>query len=162
MNIFFPPHQETVFALMSLVGALLGFIYDAFKFKRILFGKCTLVLFFDDFTFMLISCVIFILSVFILNNGRIRWYEFAFCIIGFSVYRITLSKIIMPFLILLAKMIRRLALFIFCTFSKPFAIAFAVFSKNAVKIISPISLNFYILMQKMKILSFVKNIWSLK
>lgn len=93
MNILFPQYQAHVFFLMSIVGFALGIIYDTFKIKRKIFGS--LFIFFDDFLFMIISSIVFVFSVFAFNNGILRWYEVFFLILGFIVYRITLSMLIM-------------------------------------------------------------------
>lgn len=160
MSIFFPPHQETVFALMALVGAFLGFLYDVFKLKRTLFGSCYLVLFADDFLYSLFSCTIFLFSVFVLNNGRIRWYEFAFCTLGFFLYRITLSKIIMPVFEFVARTIKMIVVIGLSTFSKPFVLLFSFLFKRAIKILLPIVICLKIRGKKNPILRFIKNVWS--
>lgn len=113
MNIFFPPHQEIIFLLMSLCGIFLSAIYDIFKVKRKMFGSCTLILFIDDFIFSFVSAVTFVFFIFILNNGILRWYELFFCIIGFIVYRCTISKLVMPLFEFIIVLIKKLIIFIF-------------------------------------------------
>ncbi len=92
MNIFYPPNQEFLFLSFFAVGIILGIIYDIFKVKRKLLGFNTVTLFIDDFFYSLLSLVLIITSVFVFNNGIIRWYEFLMCAFGFLLYNATISK----------------------------------------------------------------------
>ena len=92
MNIFFPPHQEKVFIVMLLFGFGIGILYDLFKIKRRLLSENSIILFIDDLFFSLLSVMLFLFTVFIANNGIFRWYEILFSMIGYMLYRITLSK----------------------------------------------------------------------
>lgn len=108
MNIFFPPNQLEAFVSMTFIGFLLGVIYDSFKIKRELFGTTYLILIIDDFIFSFLFIVVFLFSVFIFNHGIFRWQQIFFCCVGFLIYRMTLSRLIMPFfrrVVLLIKLI---------------------------------------------------------
>lgn len=127
MEILFPPNQATAFLNMSIVGFFLAFLYDLFKFKHMLFGVGFITLFIDDFLFWCFSAITFLFSVFILNNGIFRWYELLFCVIGFIFYRFTLSKLVIPLLKLLSRVIKQVLTFLFAPFMllfKPFVRVF--------------------------------------
>jgi len=93
MNIFFPTNQDRVFTVMFLLGIVLGILYDLFKIKRHILraGKCFLII--DDLLFSVLSIILFLLTVFTVNNGIFRWFELFFCFVGFCVYRATISRL---------------------------------------------------------------------
>ena len=95
MNILFPPHQEYVLLMMLFTGFVIGIIYDIFEFKRRLFPFLNFYIFIDDILFTVISAVIFIISVFVFNNGIVRWYEYFLLAFGFFLYKSTLSHIVL-------------------------------------------------------------------
>lgn len=92
MNIFFPPHQEKVFVIMLIFGVISGVLFDLFRIKRHLLGENSVILFADDLIFSLLTLLLFLFTVFVANNGIFRWYEVLFSLIGFWLYRLTLSK----------------------------------------------------------------------
>ncbi len=108
MSIFFPPYQELLFLCFAALGLFLGVLYDAFSVKRILFGCNTVICFIDDIAFMFISGFMFLITAFWFNNGIIRWYEFFSCLIGFIVYKLTVSRLVMLLMNLVVKFVKRL------------------------------------------------------
>ncbi len=106
MNIFFPPHQEIVAITTLIIGVIIGIFYDALVIKRMLLGSGKAVVFIDDMLFMLVSSVVFVMTVFVTNNGVIRWYEFLCCILGFTIYKLTLSKLVLGLFRLIIKLIK--------------------------------------------------------
>lgn len=95
MKIFFPPNQEYVFLSTLVLGIFLGILYDAFSVKRKLICDNAVVCFIDDCLFVSISGIMFLVCVFITNNGIIRWYEFFCCLTGFLLYKSTVSLVVM-------------------------------------------------------------------
>lgn len=94
MSIFYPPDQTRVFLVLFIFGVVVGFVYDAFRIKRCLFGCSSLVLFLDDLVFSIVSVIAFLFIVFWSNNGIVRWYEFFFTLLGFYFYLITVSRLL--------------------------------------------------------------------
>ncbi len=92
MNIFYPPNQDRVFIVMFFLGLLLGVLYDMFKIKRHIITTKGFLLIIDDILFSTLSIVLFLLAVFIVNNGAFRWFEPFSCLVGFYVYRATVSR----------------------------------------------------------------------
>ena len=114
MNIFFPPSQERVILVMLVFGALSGVLYDIFRIKRRFFGSNKIVLFLDDLIFSFICVIMFLFSVFAANDGRFRWFEPFLAAIGYALYMLSLSHIV---LIVFYKVIDWLKLLIKSTFS---------------------------------------------
>ena len=95
MTIFFPPHQEFAILFLVVTGFICGVFYDVLAVKRKLVGEQYIFLFVDDVVFVFFSAILFLVSVFAANNGIVRWYEFFGYILGFFVYKLTLSKLVM-------------------------------------------------------------------
>lgn len=93
MNIFFHENQQALFFVMTVVGLISGFVFDIFKIKQNVFGKNTFVVLIDDLIFSVITILLFLFSVFIFNNGVFRWFELLFYIVGFYLYRVSVSRI---------------------------------------------------------------------
>ena len=138
-------HQGSVLLISMLFGVIVGVIYDAFyllgmicgvknssaklceKFnnsptiEHINKGKIIFDFIFDLLFFITItplSCIL----LFVLNKGIVRWYIVTSAIIGFGVYKSTLSKIIIWFnsyvLLFLKSMILKFVSFLKKHFSK--------------------------------------------
>ena len=108
MNIFFPPHQERLFFIMLIFGMICAAFYDTFCVKRRIFSKkdSGFILFIDDFCFAVISTFLFLITTFVFNNGIIRWYEFLFTFLGFAIYKLTISKLILVICFLFCDLLR--------------------------------------------------------
>ena len=95
MTIFFPPHQEIAILFLVITGFVCGIFYDVLAVKRKLVGEQYVFLLFDDIIFVLFSVILFLISVFVVNNGIVRWYEFMGFLVRFVFYKLTLSRIVM-------------------------------------------------------------------
>ncbi len=85
---------HTVLALWSVaVGALLCAVYDLFRITRLRRKQNSFVLFISDFVYCVISACIMTVLFFNLSYGRMRAYAFAFAIVGFLIWRLTVSKV---------------------------------------------------------------------
>ena len=152
MNIFFPPHQEKVFVVMLVFGFFIGFLYDVFKIKRRLIGQNKFILFVDDLIFSITSIVLFLLTVFVSNNGIFRWFEIFFWFIGFCLYRMTLSKI----LILVCYKVIDCTVYIL---KKLFAYPIRVIIGLLLVLITPIKNSYVIFKEKRNVMKFTKIIF---
>ena len=97
MNYYYP-HDQFLYSLaMLVVGVITGIFYDLFRIKRKLFGSNNLILFFDDVFFTVAAVMFYLISVFVFNNGIVRWYSGVLCLIGLYAYLHTLSDIFQVF-----------------------------------------------------------------
>ena len=58
-----------------------------------------LISFIDDITFSFVSICTFIVSTFLFNYGVVRWYAAVTGLIGFTVYRFTLSRLVIVIMV---------------------------------------------------------------
>ena len=148
MNIFFPPDQEVVFFSFLILGLLLGFVYDLFVVKRKLFFDGLIWCLVDDIIFVVICGIFFLITAFIVNNGIIRWYEFLCCIIGFALYKNTVSKLILKIFGYVIDFIHRIVLviikFTFSVICFVFKPIISVFIRMLTPVLNLLIENFYI------------------
>ena len=92
-------NQISCLLLFILIGILIGLIFDFFRILRRSFKTNTIITAIEDILFWLISGFILLFAVFILNNGEIRLYMFFSLIFGLYIYLVTLSKILIKYLV---------------------------------------------------------------
>ena len=107
MNYYYPHNQFTYVVAIIVLGFIIGIIYDLFIVKQKLIGGFKLITFVDDFLFSMISITVFLLFVFLFNNGIIRWYAVLFCLLGFTIYKKTISIPVMFVVLHIINFVRR-------------------------------------------------------
>ena len=115
----FPVDREAYLPLILwsfIVGILFGAVYDIFRIRRIAFRMPggsekkksrflaffrrnlavtdAVIVFFEDILFFLFCTVVLILVDFKLYFGVPRWYSIAFSALGFTVYHLTVGKLV--------------------------------------------------------------------
>lgn len=90
-------YQNPTFLYSCILGIILGIYYDIFKIFRIATPFTQKQLFFCDLFFMSTSAISTFIFLLALNSGRIRVHLLAGELIGFIVYRLTLSRLIILF-----------------------------------------------------------------
>ncbi len=91
---------HSALALWSVaVGAFLCAVFDVFRLFRLRRAQNAAVLFICDFTFCVISAVVMLVLFFNLSYGRIRAYAFVFALIGFLIWRFTVSRLVMTLML---------------------------------------------------------------
>lgn len=86
--------QYLCFIYSMCLGAFLGLIYDFFKIDRNVFKRRKLTVVFQDILFWIISAFMFFSFSIVFSNGQIRAYLLLGSFLGFLIYRMTLSKIL--------------------------------------------------------------------
>lgn len=100
--------SDFILAFWSLIaGMLICVIYDLFRITRLRREQNKIVLFFLDLAFCLVSTCVMLVLFFNLSFGRMRIYAVAFALVGFSVWRITVSRPVIALLISLLDFLER-------------------------------------------------------
>ncbi len=80
-------------AVWSFVcGVLLCGIYDIFCVSRLIKKQKALILFINDFLFCIIAALVMLILFFNLSFGEPRMYAFLFALLGFTLWRYTVSR----------------------------------------------------------------------
>ncbi len=99
----------TLLYALSL-GALLCGFYDVFRLDRIIFKRGTVAVFLQDLLFWLISAFATVCLFILKTNGQTRIFVLLAMLIGFFIYRLTISRLIdkiAPFIKIWVKKTRR-------------------------------------------------------
>lgn len=129
MNYYYPHDQTLLIISMLLTGVIIGIIYDMFVIKQKLIFTCLAFAMLDDILFSFISVIVFLSSSFLFNSGIIRWYCAVACVIGFAIYRKTLSIPIMAVMLFLVKVVHVLIRFLLKFLLLPLKISAFVFKR---------------------------------
>ena len=87
--------QSTTFLLSMLLGAIFCFIFDITRGIRLFCLNSKLAVFFTDVIYFLVVSFINFCFFLTRESAQVRGYVFIGVIIGFFVFRLTVSKIIM-------------------------------------------------------------------
>lgn len=111
------------FVYSLIVGAAIGVYYDVFRIIRIVLPKSVVLIFFEDLIFCLSAGVI--MSVFIFNAGFgiVRGYAVIGTGIGFTVYYLTIGKIVYRLSEIIIDFLRKAIRFIAGLIAAPFVAA---------------------------------------
>ena len=101
-------NQAYLFLIFVINGLLIGFIFDVFRILRISFKTKDFVTYIQDIIFWLITGTIVLYSIFVFNNGEIRFYMFLGIGIGVILYIILFSKYIIKFTVKLIKILKNI------------------------------------------------------
>ena len=99
--------QSFALALWSLaLGALLCAVYEIMRLFRLLKKQNAVLLFFADIAFSLFAAASVCILFFNLSNGKMRAYPLVLIIIGFLIWRFTISAAVMRLMKLVLLRIR--------------------------------------------------------
>ncbi|MBQ6825049.1 MAG: spore cortex biosynthesis protein YabQ [Clostridia bacterium] len=97
--------QVLSFFRALILGVFLGFFYDFWRSVRKVKKFGTLSVFFQDLSYFFIASPIIFSFLLSLTNGEIRAFIFIAIILGFIIYRVTLSVLIFKIFICVFKFI---------------------------------------------------------
>lgn len=107
-------NQWSTFVYSLVLGCLLCFVYDLFKIDRLIFKRSIVFIFFEDILFWIISGFLVFSFLIIYTNGQVRVFVLVGALLGFFVYKITVSKFIMYVITPIKKLIK----FISCNYNR--------------------------------------------
>lgn len=106
-----PLREIVIFSSSLLSGVIIGVIYDMLRrIKRLLGCSSLLVDIGDVITFLMLSLCAYY-AVYIINDGKIRWYEIFGIFSGFFMYMSTLSPYVIRFFVTFERVIKRILMF---------------------------------------------------
>jgi spore cortex biosynthesis protein YabQ len=114
--------QILTFFYAVTLGIILSVLFDFFRTIRISYKHNNIFVFIEDIVFFLISTFLTFMYLMARCNGEFRTYVISAILIGFFIYRITLSKIVLPTSVIITKFFIRLFGKIFLLFRKSISI----------------------------------------
>ncbi len=145
--------QAYLFLIFTLVGILIGLLFDFFRILRKIFKTNNIITYIEDIIFWILTGILILYSIYYFNNGEIRLYMFLGIILGFLSYIFTISKYIISFFVYISKFIKKIINFIFSLIFIPFKFINKIIKKIFFKPINILIIN----LKKLKYKIFLKN-----
>lgn len=101
-------HQAYAFLIFVLNGLLIGIIFDVFRIFRKSFKTPDFVTYIQDFIFWLLSGLLLLYSIFKFNNGELRLFVFLGVTIGFAIYMLAFSRLLINISVSVIDVIKRI------------------------------------------------------
>lgn len=131
---FYVTNQNTVVLVLMLLGAVSGLIRDIVKVKRRFVRTGKILEFLEDFICCVILTFVYHITVFVTNYGYVRWYEFAGLILGFALYRMTISNLAVRVISTVAGLLQKLLRLLISPIVSAFKVAAAAFIRVYMKL----------------------------
>ncbi len=87
-------NQLKVFALLCLIGFIVGLIFEIFFIARMIFKNKKITNFVFDFCFVVLFALVFFYFVNILNFGVVRLYTICAYVLGFVIEQSTIKNLV--------------------------------------------------------------------
>lgn len=145
MELYFSKEAAN-FLFTLLGGTVLGMVLDIFRVIKKLSQKSVVFYTVCDISVWIILSLISFGTIFVSNNGQIRWYEIFALILGFIIYTIALSK----YFVEAVEFLIRVLFIVIKIVLKPFSFIFSILKRIFVCVLN------WLKSQKNK-LNFMKN-----
>ena len=108
--------QLLTFLFGVVIGAVLSLYFDSFRTLRRCFRHNKLAVFLEDILFFIVSAFVAFMFLMARCNGEVRAYVIFSLILGFMLYRITISRLLLPICVFAfrfaARIIKKIGLYI--------------------------------------------------
>ena len=138
-------NQTYLFIIFTIVGIIIGILFDIFRILRKSFKTKDIVTHIEDIFFWILTGIIIILSMYRYSNGELRFFMIIGIIMGTLIYMITFSKYVIRISVFILKIIKKIIIY-------PFNLMKKILKKIIFRPIFIICINF-----KRNIINFVKK-----
>jgi len=122
-------NQAYLFLIFVLVGGIIGLLFDFFRILRKSFKTNDILTYIQDIIFWILTGIIILFSIFIFNNGAIRFFMFVGLLLGVIFYLLIFSKYIIKICIKIIELIKTIILKIYNIFLKLLRFLYKLFNK---------------------------------
>jgi len=150
-------NQAYLFLIFVLNGILIGFLFDIFRILRISFKTKDFVTYIEDILFWIITGAIVLYSIFVFNNGEIRFFIFLGIVIGIILYMTIFSTYIVKGSVEIIKFLKNIVAYILEIVKIPFLFTFKILKKIFFKPISFITINIKKLLSSLELPKIVRQ-----
>lgn len=134
-------NQAFLFLVFVVIGLIIGLLFDIFRILRISFKTKDVVTYIEDILFWIITGILVLYSIFIFNNGEIRFFIFIGIAIGVILYIMLFSSYIIKYSVYIINFIKKVTGIIFNIILIPLRYLRKIFKKIFFKPISFITIN---------------------
>ena len=135
------------FGYFIVIGMILSITFDVFRVLRRSFKTPDIITNIEDVVFGIITGMMLLLSIFLFNNGELRFYIFIGIAIGIIIYMLFISKFFIKINVAIIQFIKQSIVLL----TKPIIILFKFLKKMFFKPISFIVININLFIHKLVI-----------
>ena len=111
-------NQTYLFIVFTIVGIIIGILFDIFRILRKSFKTKDIVTYIEDVLFWILTGIIILFSMYKFSNGELRFFMIIGIIMGTLIYMITFSKYVIKISVFVINIFKRWILYPFKLFIK--------------------------------------------
>jgi len=100
-------NQANLFLIFVIDGLIIGLLFDTFRILRKSFKTSDLITTVEDILFWIITGIIILYTIFIFNNGEIRFFMFIGIFLGALLYMLLISKYLIKLSVGIIKVLKK-------------------------------------------------------
>ena len=112
-------NQAFLFLVFVVIGLIIGLLFDVFRILRISFKTKDVITYIEDILFWILTGILVLYSIFIFNNGEIRFFIFIGIVIGVILYIMLFSSFIIKYSVYIISIIKNVVGVVFKFISIP-------------------------------------------
>lgn len=101
-------NQAYLFCIFIINGIIIGILFDFFRILRKTFNTSDLITYIEDSLFWILTGIIILYSIFVFNNGEIRFFIFFGIILGVFLYMLLFSSYIIKINVKIINFIKKI------------------------------------------------------
>ena len=106
-------NKANLFLIFAINGVIIGLLFDIFRILRKSFKTSDIITIIEDILFWILTGFIILYSIFVFNNGQIRFFMFIGIFLGVMLYMLLLSKYIIKVSVTIISIVKKVLEFIF-------------------------------------------------
>ena len=106
-------NQANLFLIFVIDGIIIGLLFDFFRILRKSFKTSDMITIAEDILFWMITGFIVLYSIFLFNNGEIRFFMFIGIFIGVTLYMLLMSCYIIKLSVKIIVTLKKIIKFVF-------------------------------------------------
>ncbi len=138
-------NQTYLFIVFTIVGIIIGILFDIFRILRKSFKTKDIVTYIEDIFFWILTGIIILFSMYKFSNGELRFFMIIGIIMGTLMYMITFSRYVIKISVFIIKIIKTIIVY-------PVKVVEKILKKIIIRPIFIICINF-----KKNFINFVKK-----
>lgn len=128
-------NQAYLFLIFIINGLIIGFLFDLFRILRLSFKTKDFITYIEDIVFWILTGFIVLYSIFVFNNGEIRFFIFLGIALGVLLYMTIFSSSIIKSSVFVINIFKKVFGKIFKIISVPFSFVSKILRRLASKLI---------------------------
>ena len=104
-------NQANLFIIFSLVGVIIGLLFDVFRILRKMINSNDILTYIEDIVFWILTGIIIIYAMYRFCDGELRFFMILGIVFGTIIYLLTISKYIIKFFTIFFNIIKKIIVY---------------------------------------------------